>query len=367
MNMKRRSISIAFFGSSIVSAYWNGAATYYRGLSRALHQRGHRIWFFEPDAYDRQKHRDIDDPPYARVHVYGAQSRQGVDNALLLAAQADIVVKASGVGVFDDLLEAAVLCQRRPGNRVVYWDVDAPATLAAMQSDTPPPLKRLIPQYDLVLTYGGGDAVVNAYRELGARRCVPIYNALDASTHFPVPAEERFRCDLGLLANRMPDREARIHEFFFKPAAELRQRRFLLGGSGWEHNIPRLANLKCLGHIYSADHNAFNCSSRAILNINRDSMAQTGFSPPTRIFEAAGAGACVITDAWQGIEHFLEPGSECLVAHDGGEVVRLLQELSAAQARTIGRAALRRIRSEHTYDHRACQVEQLLEELLEAR
>ena len=365
--MKRRRITIAFFGSSIVSAYWNGAATYYRGLARALHQRGHRIWFFEPDAYERQQHRDIDDPPYAQVRVYGVQNRKGVENALRQSREADVVVKASGVGVFDELLEAAVLEQRRPDNRVVYWDVDAPATLATLQSDPPPPLKRLIPEYDMVLTYGGGDAVVSAYQELGARRCVPVYNALDPATHFPVAAEERFRCDLGLLANRMPDREDRVHEFFFKAAAQMKQRRFLLGGSGWESNIPGLPNLTYLGHVYSTDHNAFNCSCRAVLNINRSSMAAVGFSPPTRIFEAAGAGACLITDAWEGIEHFLEPGSECLVAHDGGEVARLVQELSPEQARSIGAAALRRIGREHTYDHRARQVEQLLEEQLEGR
>jgi spore maturation protein CgeB len=58
-------MSIAFFGSSLVSAYWNGAATYYRGIIRALHARGHRITFYEPNAKDRQKHRDIPDPPCA--------------------------------------------------------------------------------------------------------------------------------------------------------------------------------------------------------------------------------------------------------------------------------------------------------------
>ena len=52
-------LNFAFFGSSLVSAYWNGAATYYRGLLRALAARGHALTFYEPDAFDRQKHRDI--------------------------------------------------------------------------------------------------------------------------------------------------------------------------------------------------------------------------------------------------------------------------------------------------------------------
>ena len=92
------------------------------------------------------------------------------------------------------------------------------------------------------------------------------------------------------------------------PPPRCRERRFLLGGSGWGDK-PMPANVRYIGHVYTADHNAFNCSALAVLNVARDSMAAIGFSPATRVFEAAGAGACVITDAWEGIEHFLEPGT----------------------------------------------------------
>src|SRR5437868_4166846 len=115
---------IAFFGSSLVSAYWNGAATYYRGIIRSLHERGHIITFYEPDAYDRQKHRDIPDPPYARSVVYSAQDETELRSMLREAHDADLVVKASGVGVFDELLEEAVLELQRPNTRVAFWDVD---------------------------------------------------------------------------------------------------------------------------------------------------------------------------------------------------------------------------------------------------
>src|SRR4051794_19795856 len=159
---------IAFFGSSLVSAYWNGAATYYRGLIRALAGRGHRVTFYEPDAYDRQKNRDMADPDWARVVVYPGEGTDGVYRALGDARGADVIVKASGVGVFDGLLEAAVLDLKRPGNVVVFWDVDAPATLDRVHSDPGDPFARLIPRYDAVLTYGGGDPVVRAYQGLGA-------------------------------------------------------------------------------------------------------------------------------------------------------------------------------------------------------
>src|SRR3954451_13266575 len=103
-----RPMSIAFFGCSLFSAYWNGAATYYRGNVRALHARGHRVTFYEPDAYERQKHRDIPDPDYARIVVSSAAGTDGVRRCLDDARGADLIVKASGVGVFDTLLEAAV-------------------------------------------------------------------------------------------------------------------------------------------------------------------------------------------------------------------------------------------------------------------
>jgi spore maturation protein CgeB len=350
---------IAFFGSSLLSAYWNGAATYYRGLLRALAARGHRITFYEPDAFERQAHRDIPVPDWADVVVYDA-NEAAVDRVLAEARGADVIVKASGVGVFDERLEAGVLQARRPDALAVFWDVDAPATLDRMQRDPDDALRRLVPRFDMVLTYGGGDPVVNAYAALGARACVPVYNALDPTTHFPVPPEQRFAADLSFVGNRLPDREARVESFFLAAAAALPEHRFLLGGNGWaDKQMP--ANVRYHGHVYTRDHNAINCSALAVLNINRASMAQYGFSPPTRVFEAAGAGACLITDAWEGIELFLEPGREILVAPSGDEVADLLRGLTQEQAHAIGEAARARILASHTYDHRADQVDALLQ------
>ncbi len=352
-------LNIAIFGSSLVSAYWNGAATYYRGLVRALHERGHHITFFEPNAYRRQEHRDMADPDWAKVVVYAAEAESDALAAVEQARGNDLVIKASGVGVFDSLLERAVLDLQAPSTLVAFLDVDAPATLERIQHDASDAFLPLIPKYDFILTYGGGEPVVQAYVAARARECVPIYNALDPSTHFPVPPDPRFMGNLGFLGNRMPDREKRVEEFFLNPAAQMPDSAFLLGGSGWEgKSMP--PNVKYLGHVYTHEHNAFNCSPLAVLNVNRDSMARFGFSPPTRVFEAAGAGACLITDKWEGLELFLQPGTEVLVAENGDEVAEHLQQLTPERARQIGHAAYRRILGEHTYAHRADQLEKLL-------
>jgi len=351
---------IAFFGSSLVSAYWNGAATYYRGILRAMAERGHRITFYEPDAYDRQKHRDIPDPDWCEVGVYPGQGEDGVFQMLERARGVDLVVKASGVGVFDALLEREVLTLQGPQTRVAFWDVDAPATLDRLRGNPEDPFHALVPRYDLLLTYGGGEPVVRAYQAIGARLCVPIYNALDPSTHFPVQQDARFDADLSFLGNRLPDREKRVEAFFLQAAELLPEARFLLGGSGWgDKPLPK--NVRYMGHVYTRDHNAFNCTPRAVLNISRESMARYGFSPATRVFEAAGAASCLITDAWEGIEEFLEPGEEVLVARSGAEVAELLKGLTPERARRIGRAAYARVLAGHTYAHRAAQLDALLD------
>ena len=351
------SMNIAFFGSSLVSAFWNGAATYYRGIIKALHRRGHRVTFYEPDAYDRQRHRDIPDPDWARVVVYDPADTGRVERLLEEASRADLTVKASGVGVLDAFLEREVARLAGPGRMVAFWDVDAPATLDRLDADPHDPFHDLIPCYDIVLTYGGGEPVVTAYRNRGARDCVPIYNALDPETHHPVPREERFTADLSFLDARFP-----VGEFFLEAAKRLHGRRFLLGGNGWGDK-PMPPNVGYLGHVYTADHNAFNCSPRAVLNISRDSMARYGFSPATRVFEAAGAAACIVSDTWTGVETFLDPGKEIILADSGADVADRLANLDETTARRIGTAARARVLAEHTYDHRA----ELFEEAVGAR
>lgn len=355
---------IGFWGSSLVSAYWNGAATYYRGILRALAALGNDITFFEPDAYDRQKHRDMEDPDWARIRVYDPNNPEPVNRLLAACERLDVVVKASGVGVLDRFLEARIASMPPPVCKV-FWDVDAPATLERLASDPDDAFHSALPQFELVLTYGGGKRVTDEYQQIGARRCFAIYNALDPDIHFPVSPDPRFPCDLSFLGNRLPDREARVDEFFLKAAASSPGKQFLLGGSGWADKACP-ANVRYVGHVYTGDHNAFNCSSLAVLNISRESMARYGFSPATRVFEAAGAAACLITDDWEGIDSFLQPGTETLVARTGADVARILQELDAGRARAIGEAARKRVLADHTYQQRGHLVQAVLQESVAA-
>ncbi len=352
---------ITYFGSSLTSSYWNGAATYYRGICRVLHDLGHRCRFVEQDIYDRQAHRDLaEDPDYAEVVV--CRSLPELERELERAGGSDLVVKCSGVGRYDDLLEQSVLEARRPGNRVAFWDVDAPFTLDRAAREPDWRFRDLVPRYDAILTYGGGPRVEEGYRAMGARDVELVYNALDPDVHHPVEPDPAYRCDLLFVGNRLPDREARVRTFFLQTAEACPDHHFLLGGEGWG-DLPLPPNVGYLGHVETGLHNRLNSSARLVLNVNRQSMADYGFSPPTRIFEAAGAGACLVTDRWEGIERFLTPGTEVLVASDPQEVASFVTSVAPGEAASIGRRARARLLSEHTYRHRGRQLQAFLDRL----
>jgi spore maturation protein CgeB len=270
-----------------------------------------------------------------------------------------LVIKHSGVGVDDELLEREVLLLGSTRTKIAFWDVDAPATLARVHNNFNDPFRPLIQRYDWIFTYGGGPEVIRQYKKFGAKNCHPIYNAHDADSHFPVPADEKLSCDLAFVGNRLPDREARVEEFFLRAAELAPEMRFLLGGEGWgAKRLP--ANVHWIGHVHTHDHNVINCSARMVLNINRESMADVGFSPPTRVFEAAGAAACLITDAWQGIEAFFVPGEEILVARSAEDVVQFLRTVNGSDARAIGQRMRARALRDHTYAQRAALADSIL-------
>lgn len=346
-----------------MSSYWNGAATYYRGCYKYLAQRGHEITFAEPDAYGRQQHRDAGDFSYVTSLVY----RPGKDIEVMLrrAAEADVVIKHSGVGVDDALLEQRV-AELNSVHPVFFWDVDSPATLARMRDDPNDPFRKMVPKYDGILSYGGGPASQEGYMTFGARAYHNIYNGLDPETHHPVAADSTLKCDVLFLGNRLPDREARVQELFLGAAELAPQRSFLLGGEGWgDKRLP--TNVRWIGHVPTVDHNRANCSAGIVMNINRVSMAAYGYSPPTRVFEVAGVGACMLCDDWPGIEDCFEPGKEILVVRTAQDVVDALHQYDAEARRQIGTAFRARALRDHTYNQRAELAESVFFDVLERR
>lgn len=344
---------IAWFGSSLITDdCGNGSAAYYRGIIRALNKQGHQVTFYEPG----DKRQPVTDPNWVRIFRYAPTQTQ-IDQALEDACHADIVIKSSCVGNFDTYLNEAVLSLRNRNRLVVFWDLDAPATLFKAAESLVNPFRMLIPEYDLILTYGGGEAVVKAYKALGAQECVPICNALDTLTHYPVQTDNRSHISLGLIAQ--PEHESRVDRFFINAATLMPEHSFVLAGAGWgDKNLPR--NVRYVGHLNAVERNTLYSSAMTILNTDKGSSSRFQFAPPARIFEAIGAGACVITVAFGGIEDYLEPGEEILVAHDTQDVIDYVRSLTPEMALSIGKAARQRVLSQHTYAHRVAVLENVL-------
>lgn len=352
-------MKIFVFGSSLTSSYWNGAATYYRGIYKYLSRLGYEVTFAEPDVYNRQQKRDDVVIDYANVIVY--KTPDDINGLLQQAATADLMIKHSGVGAADELLEARVIECKSDKTRVAFWDVDAPATLARVEAESRDPFRSLIPQYDFIFTYGGGAPIVDHYTRLGAANCHPVYNGLDPDHHYPVAPDPAYQCDLAFIGNRLPDREKRVEAFFLHAAQLAPEMKFILGGEGWGgKSLP--TNVKWIGHVATHQHNVVNSSARMVLNINRESMANVGFSPPTRVFEAAGAGACLITDSWPGIDFFFEPEKEILIASSAEEIVRHLRQFNSERCREIGHAMRERAVHEHSYELRVKSVDSILKD-----
>ncbi|MCU1248806.1 MAG: hypothetical protein JWQ49_1835 [Edaphobacter sp.] len=346
-------MKIFAFGASILTSYWNGAATYYRGIYKYLARRGHHVTFASPDAFGREQHRDEGDFSYVNAVVY--QPTTDIDVMLDLACEADVVVKHSGLGVDDDLLERRVL-ELQARRAVIFWDVDAPATLGRIQADRHDAFHAAIPRYDAILTYGGGPKARQGYLDAGARAYHSIYNGLDPETHHPVPPDLSLACDVAFLGNRLPDREARVEELFLRAAELASEKKFLLGGEGWADK-PMPPNVRWIGHVSTEDHNRLNCSAGMVMNINRKSMADFGFSPPTRVFEVSGAGTCMLCDDWPGIDDCFAPDKEILVIRAAEDVVKALQQHDTEARRRIGNAFHARALRNHTYEQRALQAE----------
>jgi spore maturation protein CgeB len=281
------------------------------------------------------------------------------------AGDADLVAKCSGVGGWDKELAEGVLKLKSPRTPVAYWDWTRLRRWPPLSRRRPSRAASalLIPQYDFILLYGGGPPVQEAYARLGARDAHLIYNAVDPDEYFPVPPRPGRACDLLFMGNRMPDREQRVRELFFGAAALAPDLSFVLGGEGWG-DCAMPANVRWVGHVPTAEHRAWNCSARLVLNINRQAMADYGFGPPTRVFEAAGCACCVVTDAWAGIGEFFEPGKEILIAASAEDIAGHLRRVTSERAAAIGAAARRRVLRDHDYRARAALLESIVRKAL---
>src|ERR1044071_1280050 len=356
-------MKLAFFGLTISSSWGNGHATLLRGLFKALTARHHRIAFFERDVPYYAAHRDLMEMPGVDLYLYNDWAE--------IAATARAVVAESDVAVVTsycpDGIAATGLVVSSNINLSVFYDLDTPITLEALQHGEQLAYigSRKLADFDLVLSYTGGAALMALQYELGAQRVVPLFGSVDPDVHHPATGRSVYEADLSYLGTYAPDRQRILDELFIQVARQLPEQRFVIGGSKYPLDFPWQPNIWYVQHVPPSAHASFFSSSALTLNVTRGAMARMGYCPSGRLFEAAACGTAIVSDEWAGFETFFEPGVEILVARDTDDVIAAMQ-LSDAELARIARAGQQRVLEAHTAAHRASELEQLFNAALSA-
>ncbi len=357
--MVTTSLKLVIFGLSISSSWGNGHATLWRGLCGALGRRGHRVVFFERDVAYYASTRDMDEIPGCELRLYkdwedilpeAEQELSDADVGMVTSYCADgpaasqlILDSKSRIHCFYDLDTPVTISRLLAGQRVEYLPAGG------------------LGGFDLVLSYTGGEALNWLATLLGARRVAPLYGSVDPHIHRPAAPAPEFAADLSYLGTYAADRQQTLDRLFIQPARIAENRRFLIGGAQYPSDFPWTSNIYFVRHLPPAMHPAFYSSSRMTLNVTRQAMAEMGYCPSGRLFEAAASGAPLLSDSWEGLDEFYTPGSEILLCTSTEDVLRAL-DLSDEELKRIAAAARERTLSEHTADSRVKDLEAILED-----
>jgi spore maturation protein CgeB len=345
-------VKFVFLGLSITSSWGNGHATTYRALLRALHRRGHELTFLERDVPWYADHRDLPRPDYARVGLYRSLIQLQHEFAGTIA-NADCVVVGSYVP------QGIAVCRWVLANAsglTSFYDIDTPVTLARLErGDCDYLATDLIPRFDFYLSFTGGPTLDLLELEHGARCARPLYCSIDPEHYFPTRAPEKWM--LGYLGTYSPDRQAGLERLLLAPACMLPQMNFVVAGPQYPAGVVWPPNVARIDHLSPSRHRAFYNSQRFTANLTRADMRAAGYSPSVRLFEAAACATPIISDDWAGLDEFFVPGEEILIATSTRDVVTILRETSARDARAIGERARERVLAEHTAEHRAAELE----------
>ncbi len=350
-------MKIVICGLSITSSWGNGHATTYRAVSRALHARGHQIAFFERDFEWYASNRDMPEPPFCKVHIY----EQWHDIVRLLRhelASADVAVVGSffpdGIHAINEMLDSSVAVK-------AFYDIDTPITLSKLRAGDPEYLlPHHIPSFDLYFSFTGGPKLRELESDFGARCAVPLYCSFDPERYGVRESDSRYQCDLSYMGTYARDRQAQMEELLCEPARRRPGNSFIVAGPQYPTSVEWPENVKRIIHVEPKFHPPFYCSSRFTLNLTRKEMVEAGYSPSVRLFEAAGCGATIISDSWEGLETFFVPQQEILLPGSAEDVLSYLDNLGEAESRAIGRRAQERVLAEHSAQKRAIQFEEFV-------
>lgn len=352
-------MKIVIFGLTVSSSWGNGHATLWRGLCKHLARCGHSIVFFERDVPYYAEARDLHELAGGQLRLFSHwEDVRALARSELRDADVAIVTSYC-----PDAIAATELILAESRAMPVFYDLDTPVTLARLKAGEAVPYigPRGLRDFALVLSFTGGQHIADEFRDrLGACKVRPLYGHVDTDIHRPVPPQAHYRADLSYLGTYSEDRQLALETLFVAPARARQDLRFLIGGAQYPEDFPWSLNIYFVQHLPPSEHAVFFASSRLTLNVTRRAMAEMGWCPSGRLFEAAACGAPLLSDGWPGIEEFFAPGQEILITRSEDDTLAALT-ISDAEVRHIARRAYERTMDQHTSDKRAAQLISLLE------
>ena len=354
-------MKIVFFGLSITSSWGNGHATTYRALLKALHERGHRVTFFEKNLGWYEDNRDLPNPEFCRLLIV-PEWKEASSLIQRELKEADVVVIGSYLpdasSLIDEVLNSSIPVK-------TFYDIDTPITVSQLRASGAAPYltAQQVPAFDIYFSFTGGPMLGELESRFGAQRAVPLYCSVDPA-QYRRRVTKRYACDMSYMGTYAPDRQPKLEELFIQPAKHLSDRRFIVAGPQYPASVRWPKNVRRIEHLNPRWHPHLYSSSRFTLNVTRRDMVRAGYSPSVRLFEAAACGATIVSDYWPGIEEFFVRGREILLPSSSEEVKQYLLGLSESEIRQVGDAAQERVLRAHTNSHRAREFEAAIEAAL---
>jgi spore maturation protein CgeB len=333
---------------AISSSWGNGHATLLRGLARALVKRENKLIFFEKDTPYYRTNRDYFGEKDIEVNIYSSWET--------IKEKVSMIVDSSDVALVTsycpDGHEASNCVINSHCKVKLFYDLDTPVTINTVLNGTIPfylPMHGLS-EFDAVLSYTGGTALEIQKTLFHAKKTFPLYGSVDPSIHYPRPSTSEYV--LSYLGTYSTDRHLSFSRLFLEPAKRLSHLKFLLGGSQYPSIMDWPQNISCIEHISPQKHPDFYSSGLFTLNITRSVMAEMGYCPSGRLFEAAACEVPIISDYWIGLEDFFDCSNEIIIVDSTHSAIdKLGMQLDKRQK--IAKAAKERVLLYHTCEKRA--------------
>lgn len=355
--MKSDSLNIVIIGLTISSSWGNGHATTYRSLVKGLHRERHKVTFLEQEVDWYASNRDIQSSPYCSLHFYDDVNelknkyREDIYNA-------DLVIVGS---YLQQGIQVAEWVINNTEGITAFYDIDTPVTLSKLEEQDYEYLHPdLIPEFNLYLSFSGGEVLNILERDYKASSARPLYCSVDTDLYYPESKEKQWQ--LGYLGTYSEDRQPTLEKLLLKTAKNQPENTFVVAGPQYPESIEWPVNVERKEHLPPAEHRDFYNRQLFTLNVTRSAMINTGFSPSVRLFEAAACGTPIISDYWKGIEQFFEPGSEILIAESTDEVQQYLNYTDEERMQ-LSKQARNKILKNHTSRERAKELAGYIAEL----